>query len=85
MQPLMEWLMASLLAADYRSTAHLCLYDNRNPYPGIEAEALEGLKHQQPVFSYRSAIACSQPPSHYSWRVIAEHPTLRFYQLEAQD
>ena len=82
MQPVMEWLFLSLLNAGYSGEAHLCWYDNENPEPGIEGGAVEGVKHDQPIFGYRCGGRMWGLPEGYRWRMMPEHPSMRIYQLE---
>lgn len=85
MQPVMEWLFLSLLNAGYSGEAHLCWYDNENPEPGIEGGMLEGVKRKQPVLGYRFGGRMWELPEGYHWRMMLEHPSMRIYQLGADE
>jgi len=77
-QPLMEWLFASLMGAGYFGKAHLIWDDGQDR----EREIFTALMRNEPIFLYRQGARPSPRVEGYCWRLIAEHPSLRMYQLE---
>jgi hypothetical protein len=80
----MQWLGLSLMAADYRATAHI-IWDNQNALPKIDTVIKKSLRRREPIFLYRCGDRPMQPPSRYYWRIMSEYPTLRVYQLEQKE
>ena len=77
-QALMEWLFASLMGAGYFSKAHLIWDDGQDR----EREIFTALMRNEPIFLYRQGARPSPRVEGYCWRLIAEHPSWRMYQLE---
>jgi hypothetical protein len=49
-QPLMEWLFASLMAAEYLGKSHIIWYDDANPDPAREQTVKKIVRSGEPVF-----------------------------------
>jgi hypothetical protein len=83
-QPVMEWLFASLLNAGYLGKSHLIWYnsDTDNSDISVEPEIKKAMRRDEPVFLYRCGGRVSLPPHGYYWRMMDEHPSMRIYQLE---
>ncbi|HAA26416.1 MAG TPA: hypothetical protein DCE56_00475 [Cyanobacteria bacterium UBA8553] len=81
-QPVMEWLMSSLLNAGYFGRSHL-IWDGGDQ--GILKPVLTGVFKNEPVFLYRCGDRLSAPPEKCYWRLMGEHPSLRIYQLEVME
>jgi hypothetical protein len=77
-----EWLFASLMNAGYFGKAHL-IWDSGNQ--SWDKQTLTGVLRDEPVFLYRCGDRPSPPPEKCYWRLMAEHPSLRIYQLEIQE
>jgi hypothetical protein len=77
----MEWLFASLMKAGYSSKAHM-IWGTGNQV--LNKPALTGVLRDEPVFLYRCGGRPSPPPEKCYWRLMAEHPSMRIYQLEIQ-
>jgi hypothetical protein len=77
-QPLMEWLFACLMGAGYFGKAHLIWDDGQDR----EREIFTALMRNEPIFLYRQGARPSPRVEGYCWRLIAEHPSWRMYQLE---
>lgn len=84
-QLLMEWLFASLLNASYLGKSHIIWYDSDNPDPSLERMMKKAIRQGEPVFLYRCGGRVSPLPTGYYWRMMAEHPSMRIYQLEVRD
>lgn len=80
-QQIVEWLFASLLNAEYFGRSHL-IWDSGQDWADV---ALTGLLRDEPVFLYRCGEKFPVAPEHCYWRLIAEHPSLRIYQLEVEE
>ncbi|WP_230968535.1 hypothetical protein [Nostoc sp. WHI] len=78
-QQIMEWLFASLMNARYLGRSHLIWDLGEQDWNKV---ALTGLLRDEPVFLYRCNDRPSLPPEHCYWRLMAEYPSLRIYQLE---
>ncbi len=76
-----EWLFASLMNAGYFGKAHL-IWDSGNQ--SWDKPTLTGVLRDEPVLLYRCGNRPSPPPEKCYWRLMAEHPSLRIYQLEIQ-
>jgi hypothetical protein len=86
MQPIMEWLFASLLNAGYSGTAHLIWYNDAvPPNPYLEKAVKDGIRKDEPTLLYRCGARVQLLPNGYYWRLMAEHPSNRIYQLEVKD
>jgi hypothetical protein len=85
MQPIMEWLFASLLNAGYYGTAHLIWYNDAAPNPKLEKAVKDGIRKDEITLLYRCRSRVQPPPNGYYWRLMAEHPSNRIYQLEVKD
>jgi hypothetical protein len=81
-QPVMEWLMSSLLNAGYLGRSHLIWDSGDQDWRKI---ILTGLLKNEPVFLYRCGDRPSPPPDNCYWRLMPEHPSLRMYQLEVRE
>jgi hypothetical protein len=79
-QALMEWLFASLMGAGYFGKAHLIWDDGQDR----EREIFTALMRNEPIFLYRQVARPTPRVEGYCWRLIAEHPSLRIYQLEME-
>ncbi|MFN6475227.1 hypothetical protein [Nostoc sp. DedQUE07] len=78
-QQIIEWLFASLMNAGYLGKSHLIWDLGEQDWKQV---ALTGLLRDEPVFLYRCNDRPSLPPEHCCWRLMAEYPSLRIYQLE---
>lgn len=83
-QPVMEWLFASLLNAKYWGKAHVIWFDDAHPL-SVHKEIGAALRRNEPLFLYRIGDRPSTPLTGYYWRLMPEHSSLRIYQLEAKD
>jgi hypothetical protein len=83
-QGLMEWLFLSLVNGGYWGNAHLIWY-NEAEDPDQEQALKEAIRFNEPTFLYRVGDRTLQPPKGYYWRMISEHPSTRFYQLEVRE
>ena len=77
----MKWLGRSLLAAGYKAKAHM-VWDSSGADFALDKVFPGKFKHHEPVFLYRCGDRPMQPPTNCYWRLMAEHPSLRVYQLE---
>ncbi|WP_292793456.1 hypothetical protein [Nostoc sp. NMS7] len=84
-QSVMEWLFASLMAAEYLGKSHIIWYDDANPDPAREQTVKKIVRSGEPVFLYRCGGKVQPPPKGYYWRMMQEHPSMRIYQLEIKD
>ncbi|BAY10408.1 hypothetical protein [Calothrix sp. NIES-2098] len=80
-QQIVEWLFASLLNAEYFGQSHL-IWDSGQDWVEV---AKTGLLKDEPVFLYQCGEKLSVAPEHCYWRLMAEHPCLRIYQLEVEE
>jgi hypothetical protein len=85
MQPIMEWLFASLLNAGYYDTAPLVWYNDATPDPQLEKAVKDGIKRDEPTLLYRCGSRVQPPPNGYYWRLMVEHSSNRIYQLEVKE
>ena len=85
MQPIMEWVFASLLHAGYSGTAHIIWYNDAAPDPKLEKAVKDGIRSDEPTLLYRCGSRVQPPPNGYYWRLMAEHPSNRIYQLEVKE
>ena len=85
-QPVMEWLFASLLNAGYFGKSHLIWYnsDNDSSDTSVESEIKKAMRRDEPVFLYRCGGRVLLAPNGYYWRMMDEHPSMRIYQLEVK-
>ena len=85
-QPVMEWLFASLSHAGYSGTSNLVWYNNANGDSRLEKVMRKGIREDKPTFLYRCGESVKPPAalSGYYWRLMPEHPSLRIYQLEVR-
>jgi hypothetical protein len=81
-QPVMEWLMSSLLHARYFGRSHI-IWDSGDQ--NLLKTTLTRLLKDEPVFLYRCGERPSHPPIGCYWRLMPEHPSLRIYQLEVRE
>ncbi len=81
-QPVMEWLISSLLNAGYLGRSHI-IWDSGDQ--NLLKTTLTGLLKDEPVFLYRCGDRPSAPPIGCYWRLMGEHPRLRIYQLELRE
>jgi len=81
-QQIMEWLFASLMNAGYLGRSHLIWDLGEQDWKQV---ALMGLLKDEPVFLYRCGDRPSLAPEHCCWRLMAEYPSLRIYQLEVEE
>ena len=84
-QSLMEWLFASLMAAEYFGKSHIIWYDSDNPDSSLEQKVKKVVRSGEPIFLYRCGGRVSSLPTGYYWRMMQEHPSMRIYQLEIKD
>lgn len=85
MQPIMDWLFASILNAGYYGTSHLIWYNDAAPNPNLEKAIKTGIKRDEPTLLYRCGSRVQPLPKGYYWRLMAEHPSNRIYQLEVKE
>ncbi len=79
-QALMEWLFASLMDAGYFGKAHLIWDDGKDR----ERQIFTALIRNEPIFLYRQGLRPTPTAEGYYWRLLAEHPSLRVYQLQME-
>lgn len=81
-QPIMEWISASIYTAGYRGQSHvfwlLPLSDQRRELQRLYRKG-------EMVMGYRLGDRMAPAPSGLYWRVVTEHPSTRIYQLEEQE
>ncbi len=83
MQPAMEWLFLSLFNAEYQGQSHLFwLQPEENV--GLKRQLQQLNQKEEPIFGYRCGDQTSSSPKGFYWRLMPEYPSLRIYQLEAQ-
>ena len=81
MAEVMKWLGRSLMTAGYEAKAHM-VWDSSGADFALD-EVFQGkFKCHEPIFLYRCGDRPMQPPTGCYWRLMAEHPSLRMYQLE---
>lgn len=83
-EEVMEWLGLSLMAAGYQARAHI-VWDSTEAGVNLNAVLKDLLKRDEPAFLYRCGDRPMPPPAGYYWRLMAEYPALRMYQLELKD
>ncbi|MBN3878873.1 hypothetical protein [Nostoc sp.] len=81
-QQIMEWLLASLLNAGYVGRSHLIWDLGDQDWKQV---LLMGILKDEPVFLYRCGDRPSLAPEHCCWRLMAEYPSMRIYQLEVKE
>jgi len=81
-QGIMEWLVATMIKAEYFGKAHLIWDAGDQTW---DKPSLTGVLRDEPVFLYRCGDRPSLPPEKCYWRLMSEHPSLRIYQLEVQE
>jgi hypothetical protein len=79
-QTLMEWLFASLMGVGYFGKAHLIWDDGKDR----EREIFTALMRNEPIFLYSQATRPTPTAEGYCWRLLAEHPSLRVYELQVE-
>ena len=79
-QALIEWLFASLIGVGYFCKAHL-IWDGGQDR---EREIFTALMRNEPIFLYRQGTRPTPTAEGYCWRLLAEHPSLRVYQLQME-
>jgi hypothetical protein len=79
-QQLMQWLMETMMSAEYFGKAHLLFDDGNQEWNRI---TLRGFLRDEPVFLYRQGEIPSPPPEKCFWQLMSEHPSMRIYQLVA--
>ncbi|WP_199295671.1 hypothetical protein [Trichocoleus sp. FACHB-591] len=84
-QSIMEWLFASLLNAGCYGTAHIIWYNDAAPNSKLEKAVKDGTRRDEPTLLYRCGSRVQPPPNGYYWRLMAEHPSNRIYQLEVKE
>lgn len=83
-QPIMEWLFASLLNALYSGKSHIIWHNSDELDPSLELLVKKAMRRGEPVFLYRCGARVSPLPQGYYWRMMEEHPSMRIYQLEVE-
>ena len=81
----MEWLFLSLVSGGYWGNSHLFWYNEAQEDPDNEQALKEAIRPKEPTFLYRVSARTIEPPTGYYWRMIAEHPSTRIYQLEVEE
>jgi hypothetical protein len=81
----MEWLSKSLLQAGYRGKAQIIWYVDNGEDESYQPGLQKAIKAPGPTFLYRCGEQKLPLPKGYYWRLMAEYPTQRVYQLELQD
>lgn len=71
--------------AGYVENAHLIWYNDAQPDSDLEQALKEAIQFKEPTFLYRCGTRTIPPPSGYYWRMMAEHPSTRIYQLEVRE
>ncbi|BBD62966.1 hypothetical protein NIES2109_58160 (plasmid) [Nostoc sp. HK-01] len=84
-QPIMEWLFASLLNAGYYGKSHIIWHNGDQLEPSLEQMLKKAMRRGEPIFLYRCGFRVSPLPEAYYWRMMSEYPSMRMYQLEARD
>ncbi|BBD63256.1 hypothetical protein NIES2109_61060 (plasmid) [Nostoc sp. HK-01] len=84
-QPIMEWLFASLLNAGYYGKSHIIWHNSDQLEPSLEQILKKAMHRGEPVFLYRCGTRVSPLPEAYYWRMMGEYPSMRMYQLEVRD
>lgn len=82
-QPVMEWLFLSLLNAGYQGQSHLFWLSPRDAVD-LHQHLRQLHKKDEPIFGYRCGDRVPTPPEGFYWRIMAEHPSLKIYQLDVQ-
>lgn len=83
-QPVMEWVFASLMNAGYTGKAHLFWMQSQGE-PQLEKSLKQVLRYAEPILLYRLGDRPPTPPAGYTWRLLPEYATFRIYQLEVKD
>ena len=83
-QGILEWLFLSLVNGGYWGNAHLIWYNEAEDLDKEQA-LKEAILFNEPTFLYRVGDRTIEPPTGYYWRMIAEHPSTRIYQLEVKE
>jgi len=83
-QPVMEWVFASLVNAGYTGKAHLFWMQSQGE-PQLEKSLKQALRHTEPILLYRLGDRPPVPPIGYTWRLLPEYAAFRIYQLEMKD
>jgi hypothetical protein len=84
-QSVMEWLFLSLVNAGYWGNSHLLWHNDAEPSSDLEQALKVAIGQQEPTFLYRCGDRTLQAPEGFYWRMIAEHPSTRIYQLEVSE
>lgn len=84
-QSIIEWLLASLMAAGYFGKSHIIWYNSNNHDVSLERLVKKLAQGNEPVFLYRCGGKVQPPPNRHYWRMMDEHPSMRVYQLEVKD
>jgi hypothetical protein len=84
-QALMEWLFASLMAANYFGESHLFWYNSEKEDPKLKQAVKKVIGSGQPIFLYRCGSRTMPVEQGYYWRMMGEHPSMRIYQLEVKN
>ncbi len=84
-QSVMEWLFLSLVSAGYWGNSHLLWYNDAEPNSDLEQALKEAISQREPTFLYRVGERTVEPPAGFYWRMIAEHPSTRIYELEVKN
>jgi len=83
-QPVMEWVFASLVNAGYTGKAHLFWMQSQGE-PKLEKTLKQTLRHAEPILLYRLGDRPPVPPTGYTWRLLPEYAAFRLYQLEVKN
>ena len=84
-QALMEWLFASLMAAQYFGKSYFFWYNSAKPDQKLEQALKKVIHRDEPIFLYRCSDRLMPLLQGYYWRMVQEHPSMRVYQLEFKD
>jgi hypothetical protein len=72
------------MSAGYFGRSHLIWFDDKNPNFTGEQLVKKLVRQGEPIFLYRCAGRVEPPPNDHYWRMMAEHPSMRIYQLEVK-
>lgn len=81
-QPIMEWISASIYTAGYRGQSHVFWL---LPQSDQRRELQRLYRKGDMILGYRLGDRMAPAPNGLYWRVVTEHPSTRIYQLEEQE
>lgn len=81
-EQVLHWLTETMMSSGYFGKAHLLWDDGKQDWDRI---SLKGFLRDEPVFLYRLGSRPSHPPKKCFWQLMSEYPSLRVYQLVAEN